>query len=258
MLSIKNLSYKYDESYALKNINIEIKDNEKVAVLGNNGAGKTTLFLCITGVLHHYEGEIKGNENTGLVFQEPDVQIIGSTVEKEISFGPMNISRDKSWVKVQTDRAIAEMDLEELRFRPTHYMSGGEKKRVCIADILAMKSDILIFDEPTAYLDPVNSDILENKLQDIYNNGNTIILSTHDIDFAYRFADRIIILSHGEVIADGGMEIFKNNDIIKRANIKKPTLFSVMESLGEGNINKYPRTTEEFKEYINEKGYTCS
>lgn len=257
MLSIKNLCYKYDESYALKNINIEINDNEKIAVLGNNGAGKTTLFLCITGILHHYEGEIMGNENTGLVFQEPDVQIIGSTVEKEISFGPMNISKDKSWVKAQTDRAIEEMDLEHLRFRPTHYLSGGEKKRVCIADILAMENDILIFDEPTAYLDPANSDILEDKLKDIHGKGNTIILSTHDIDFAYRFADRVIILSGGEIIADGGIEVFKNIDIMKKANIKKPTLFSVMESLGEKDVNIYPKTTEEFKEYINEKGNTC-
>ncbi len=258
MLSIKNLSYKYDESYALKNINLEIGDNEKIAVLGNNGAGKTTLFLCITGVLHHYEGEIFGNENSGLVFQEPDVQIIGATVEKEVSFGPMNISRDKSWVKNQTDRAICEMDIEHLRHRPTHYMSGGEKKRVCIADILAMNSDILIFDEPTAYLDPVNSHILEEKLEDIHNSGKTIILSTHDIDFAYRFADRIIILSKGEIAAEGGIELFKNTDILKRANIKKPTLFSVMESLKEYDLSKYPKTTEEFEEYINEKSNTCS
>lgn len=257
MLSINNLRYKYDESYALKNINLKIDNNEKIAVLGNNGAGKTTLFKCITGIIHHYEGEITGNENTGLVFQEPDIQIIGSTVEKEVSFGPMNISCDKQWVKAQTDKAINEMGLESLRNRPTHYMSGGEKKMVCIADILAMDSNILIFDEPNAYLDPVNSDILEDRLNDIYNKGNTVVISTHDIDFAYRFADRIIILNNGEIIADGGAEVFKNNDILKKANIKKPTLFFVMESIGEKDITKYPKTVEKFKEYINEKGNTC-
>lgn len=253
MLNIENLSYKYEENYALKNINLKINNNEKVAILGNNGAGKTTLFMCITNVLHHYEGKITGDENTGLVFQEPDVQIIGSTVEKEISFGPMNISKDKNWVKKQTDNAINEMNLEHLRYRPTHYMSGGEKKRVCIADILAMESDILIFDEPTAYLDPLNSDILEEKLNELHLKGNTIILSTHDIDFAYRFADRIIILSEGEIIADGGIEVFKNDDILKKANLKKPILFSIMESIGESNILKYPKTVEEFKEYTYEK-----
>ncbi len=249
MLSIKNLSYKYEDSYVLKDINIDINDNEKIAVLGNNGAGKTTLFMCITGVLKDYEGNITGNKDTGLVFQEPDVQIIGSTVEKEVSFGPMNISRDKNWVKSMTDKAISEMDLENLRKRPTHYMSGGEKKRVCIADVLAMDSHILIFDEPTAYLDPLNSDLMENKLNELNDRGSVIILSTHDIDFAYRFADRIIILNNGEIIADGGTEVFSNDEVLKKANLKKPILFSVMESLGEKDISKYPRNVQQFKEY---------
>lgn len=250
MLGIKHLSYKYDNDYVLKDINIDIKSNEKIAVLGNNGAGKTTLFMCITGILSGYEGKILGDENIGLVFQEPDIQIIGSTVEKEISFGPMNISKDRQWVKKQVDNAITEMDLEHLRYRPTHYMSGGEKKRVCIADILAMNDNILIFDEPTAYLDPINSEILENKLHKLNDDGSTIILSTHDIDFAYRFADRFIILSNGCVIADGDIEVFCDDKMLDKANLKKPILFSIMEIMGERNIKKYPRDIQQFKEFI--------
>ncbi|MGN1319071.1 MAG: energy-coupling factor ABC transporter ATP-binding protein [Lachnospirales bacterium] len=254
MLSIENLSYKYDDSYALKNINLNINNGEKVAILGNNGAGKTTLFKCITNILHHYEGKILGNENTGLVFQEPDVQIIGSTVEKEISFGPMNLLRDKKKVKAMVDYAIDEMDLNTLRNRPTHYLSGGEKKRVCIADVLAMESKTLIFDEPTAYLDPLNSALLEYKLSELNKNGSTIILSTHDVDFAYRFANRFIIMSKGNIIADGGIEIFSDNNILKGANLVKPILFSVMEMYNYKDLDKYPRTIEKFKEYVNEKG----
>lgn len=242
MLSIKNLCYSYGKNNVLNNISLDIRDNEKIAVLGNNGSGKTTLFLCIAGVLEDYSGEILGNENAGMVFQEPDTQIIGSTVEKEVSFGPMNIFPDKEQVKRQTDAAIENMQLSELRYRPTHYLSGGEKKRVCIADIIAMNSSIFIFDEPTAYLDPYNGRLLEKKLDELRAHGDTIILSTHDMDFAYRFADRFVVLSGGNIVADGGAEIFRDEDMLKKAGLHKPILFAVAEAMGRG---VYPKTAEE-------------
>lgn len=250
MLSVKNLSYSYGENTALKGISFDVMDNEKIALLGNNGSGKTTLFLCLTGVLDHFGGEITGNGNTGIVFQEPDVQIIGSTVEKEVSFGPMNIFNDTDDVKRHTDRAIEDMQLENLRYRPTHQLSGGEKKRVCIADIIAMESNIFIFDEPTAYLDPRNSVLLEQKLDDLHKRGNTILLSTHDMDFAYRFADRFVVLSNGEIAAQGGAEIFADDETLKKAGLQKPTLFSIAQMLGEKDVDKYPRDLKELREYI--------
>lgn len=250
MLSVKNLCFSYGKNTALKGVSFSINNNEKVAVLGNNGSGKTTLFLCLAGVLKGYEGTITGSQNTGIVFQEPDVQIIGSTVEKEVSFGPINIFKDKARIKEQTDRAIEEMELTDLRYRPTHYLSGGEKKRVCIADIVAMESDVLIFDEPTAYLDPYNSRLLKEKLNHLHKKGNTIILSTHDMDFAYSFADRFIVLSGGNIAADGGAEIFSDAKMLKMTGLQKPMLFDVMEALGYYDVKNYPRNIDGLKEYI--------
>ena len=144
MLEIKNLTYKYENHIALNNINLKIEKGEKIAILGNNGSGKTTFFLCCNGVYKtknavSFNGDYEPKtlrRNVGLVFQDADTQIIGNTVEKEISFGLMNFGFTKEQTKEKIDYAISAMNLEEMRNRPTYYLSGGEKKRVTIADLV--------------------------------------------------------------------------------------------------------------------------
>ncbi len=267
-LEIKNISFAYENKNVLRNISLSIDPGEKIAVMGANGAGKSTLFLNLNGVLTPDTGDIyldgirilkKNrkilNKKVGLVFQEADSQIIASNVRSEISFGPINMGLDRQEVIKRVDEAVSYMSLEGFENRAPQYLSGGEKKRVSIADILAMHSDVLIFDEPMTALDPVSANDTEEILNKLSAEGRTLIASTHDSDFAYRFAKRIIVMCEGEVIADGTpYEIFSQPDVIKKAHIKKPVLMTVWEGLINldiaGNDGKYPVTEAEALEML--------
>ena len=181
VLSVRGLTYAYDGcKHALDGVSIDVQAGEKIAVLGTNGAGKSTFFLCLNGVLEPHAGQILLHgrpvdarsrdalrQQVGVVFQNADDQIIASTVEAEISFGPMNLRLPRKEVVRRVDEAIQTMDLEAFRTRPPHYMSGGEKKRVSIADILAMESEVILFDEPAASLDPAGAEMLEQVLDSL-------------------------------------------------------------------------------------------
>lgn len=270
ILQIKELCYSYTgEKNTLNKINLNIHKGEKIAVLGSNGAGKSTFFLNINGVLTPKSGEIiydgkaitKKNlnelrKNIGIVFQDADNQIIASTVLAEVSFGPMNLKLPKDEVIKRVNEALDYMNISEFKERPPHYLSGGEKKRVSIADIIAMKSEVIIFDEPTAALDPLNSEMLEEVLKKLSLENKTLLISTHDVDFAYRWADRVVVFSNGGIIGDGTpLEIFKNEEILKNSNLKRPIMLDVYETLIEKRIltndNLYPKNINEFKKIFN-------
>lgn len=271
LLEVRNLFFAYEEKTVLKNINISVYPGDKIAVMGSNGAGKSTFFLNLNGVLKPDKGEIyldgrviKKSESKrlhrkiGFVFQEADNQIIAGNVRAEISFGPMNLGLDRKEVVNRVDSAVAYLDLEELQERAPHYLSGGEKKRVSIADILAMEPEILLFDEPMSALDPVNSDKVEGILERLHEEGNTLLIATHDVDFAYRFADRILVFAQGEVIADGSPhKIFSDFSVMERAHLRKPSMLSVWETLIEKQVvsskGAYPVTPEEFQRMITNK-----
>ena len=246
LLEVRGLTFAYDTNrYALNDINVSIYEKEKIAVLGANGAGKSTFFLNLNGVREPIQGEIyfKGEivekknktrlrKHVGIIFQDPDSQIIASTVKAEVAFGPMNMKLSREEVEKRTLAAIREMNLEDYIMRPPHYLSGGEKKRVSIADILAMDCEVMIFDEPTASLDPVNAEMLETVLNNMEQEGRTILLSTHDVDFAYRFARRILVFCDGKLIGDDTPEkIFGNEELLKKANLKKPVFLEIYELL---------------------------
>lgn len=251
ILELCNVSFAYDDSKnTLKNINAKFKKGEKVAVLGGNGAGKTTFFLVCNGILKVHHGEVlhfdekiqykksqltKLRKSVSIVFQEPENQIIASTVENEVSFGPMNMGLDLKEVAHRVDDSLEVLNLQHLKKRATHTLSGGEKKLVTIADILAMNPDIIFLDEPTSSLDPENTKILREILETLHEKGATIVISTHDIDFAYSFCDRAIIFSKGEIIADDNIkEVFEKDEIIKKSNIRCPILFEVEKLIKEG------------------------
>lgn len=269
ILQVKNVHFRYnDEKETLKGISLDIYEGEKIAVLGSNGAGKSTFFLNINGVLKSTEGEIvyRGKtitkkdlnelrKNVGIVFQDADNQIIASTVEAEVSFGPMNLKLPREEVLARVDKALAYMNISDYRKRPPHYLSGGEKKRVSIADIIAMESEIIIFDEPTAALDPLNAAMLEEVLGKMNEEGRTMLISTHDVDFAYRWADRAVVFSNGQIIADDTpLNIFKQEDILEQASLKHPTMFDVYRIMEENNMapveGAYPKNVKEFQQMI--------
>lgn len=262
-----NFSYEHDKA-AVTNVNLNIFKGEKIAVLGSNGAGKSTFFLNINGVLTPNQGEIyyRGKKitrktlnelrkNIGIVFQDADNQIIASTVLAEVSFGPMNLKLPREEVQIRVDEALSFMNLTAFKDRPPHYLSGGEKKRVSIADIIAMKPEIFIFDEPTAALDPKNAQMLFQVLQKLSEEGKTLLISTHDVDFAYRFAERVIVFDEGSIIADGTpLKVFKNDAVVQKANLKCPVMLEVYEMLVEKGVlpddGLYPRDITELRHLI--------
>ncbi|MBU3213733.1 energy-coupling factor ABC transporter ATP-binding protein [Clostridium estertheticum] len=269
ILNVEDLYYVYGNGKAaLDGVSVDIYEGEKIAVIGSNGSGKSTFFLNINGVFTPQQGKIiyRGNvvnkknvkdlrKNIGIVFQDADNQIIASTVRAEVGFGPMNLKLPKEEVIKRVEEALAYMNISDFKDRPPHYLSGGEKKRVTIAGIIAMKSEIIIYDEPTASLDPLNTMMLEEVLAKLSSEGKTMLISTHDVDFAYRWAQRVLVFCQGKIIADGTpLEIFLNTEVLKQANLKQPTMLEVYESLVEkrmlADIKAYPKSTQEFKEML--------
>lgn len=273
LLCVKNLSYTYgNDSYVLDSVSIDIYKGEKIAVVGSNGAGKSTFFLNINGVLTSDGGEVfyKGKKilkkdlnelrkNVGIVFQDADSQIIASTVLAEVSFGPLNLGLSRDEAARRVNEALKYMNIESFKNRPPHYLSGGEKKRVSIADIIAMKPEIIIFDEPAASLDPLNVSMFEEVLKRLSEENKTLVVSSHDMDFIYRWADRIVVFASGKIIADGlPYEIFQDSEILEKADLKKPVIFEICEALEKENFisfeGKFPNSVWELKKILHNRG----
>ena len=246
VLQVKDLYFSYDgKGNALDGVSLDIRAGERIAVLGPNGAGKSTFFLCLNGVLTPGSGEILLDgrpvgkkerkrlcERVGIVFQNADDQIIASTVAAEVSFGPMNLRLPKEEVVRRVDHALDYMDLQAFRARPPHELSGGEKKRVTIADILAMESEVILFDEPAASLDPMGEERLEAVLARLSDEGRTLVISTHDMDFAFRWATRAVVFAGGQVIADGAPDaVFRDAETLRRAHLRPPALLEIFGML---------------------------
>lgn len=270
ILRVEDLYYRYSSGeQALKGVSLTIYENQRIALVGANGSGKSTFFLNLNGVFTPDGGKIiyrdrcvdKKNvkelrKKVGIVFQDADHQIIASTVRAEVGFGPMNLKLPKEEVEDRVKEALAYMDMQGYIDRPPHYLSGGEKKRVTIADVIAMKPDIFLFDEPTTALDPQNALLLEDILKKLYKEGKTLLVSVHDVDFVYRWAQRVLVFDKGEIIADASpLEIFKNEELVKRAKLRLPAMLEVYEALVEKGILEdlglYPKTPKELKDILN-------
>lgn len=247
-MKIEKVDFSYpDGKQALTDINLSIYSGEKLAVMGANGAGKSTLFLNMNGILRPGAGKIyfdgipvtydrKGlinlRKRVGIVFQDPDNQIFASTVLGEISFGLLNLGVEKSEALKRVEESAGYLNMTELLDKPPHYLSGGQKKLVSIADVLVMEPDIIIFDEPTAALDPQNTKKFEAILDKMTKQGKTVILSSHDVDFACEWADRIAVFSGSRLEAcDIPEKIFCDAKLLEKANLKKPAVMTIFDKL---------------------------
>ena len=246
ILQVRDLRFCYDSGApALDGVSLDVHAGERIAVLGPNGAGKSTFFLCLNGVLTPESGQILLDgkpvdrkmrkalcERVGIVFQNADDQIIASTVAAEVSFGPMNLRLPRDEVARRVDHALDYMDLQEFRARPPHDLSGGEKKRVSIADILAMESEVILLDEPAASFDPAGEERLERVLDRLSDEGRTLLISTHDVDFAFRWATRAVVFSAGRILADDTPQaVFGDAALLRQAHLRRPVLAEVFAAL---------------------------
>lgn len=270
ILEMKQGTFSYGEQRGIRQVDVKIHKGEKIAVVGNNGSGKSTFFLVLNGVNRLDEGEVlyRGRvtdykrrsllelrKHVGIVFQDPDHQIIASTVEGEISFGLFNIGVKPEEVRRLVDNMMEETELTGLASRPPHVLSGGQKKQVSIADILVMNPEIILFDEPAASLDCRNTEILRRQLEQLHQKKVTLVVSTHDMDFVWEWADRVLVFSDGEIIADDTPgAVFGDKEIMEQASLGRPVLYEVAEFMGMGaEGHGYPRTLEEWKGRIKQR-----
>ncbi|SMB98265.1 cobalt/nickel transport system ATP-binding protein [Thermanaeromonas toyohensis ToBE] len=250
ILATESLEYTYPNgTQALRGVSLKIVKGSKTAILGPNGAGKSTLFLHFNGILKPQRGKViyEGKElrydrasllnlrqKVGIVFQDPDTQLFAASVVQEVSFGPFNLGLSSTEVKKRVEKALALTGIEDLADKPTHFLSYGQKKRVCLAAVLAMEPEVLILDEPTAYLDPKLVKQLVDFLEELHRAGQTVILSTHDVDLAYTWADQIFILKAGELAAKGRPEeVFADQELVEGAGLALPWIWEVYQKLKE-------------------------
>ena len=244
IFDLQNVSHSYlDKFEALKDINITMTAGEQITVLGANGSGKSTLLLILDALIYATSGEVyafgkpvteerfnalEDNEfaqyfrtKVGFVFQNPDVQLFSSTVFDEIAFGPLQLGLPYDEVKKRTEEVISMMELSSLRDRAPHTLSGGEKKKVCIASILSINPDVLLLDEPTGGLDPRSQLWLIELLQDLAKAGKTIITATHDLDIVEQISTRAIVFGEDHTIkADSNCDTVMNNlELLMSANL---------------------------------------
>ena len=215
-LSLHDLGHVYgDGSVGLDRCSLDIRRGTRNALLGANGSGKTTLLQHITGLLQPTHGPVQFDgrpldyrrsglsdlrRRVGLVFQNPDRQLISANVFEDVSFGPLNLGLDDATVRERVSSALAAVGMSEYGERPVHQLSFGQKKRVCIAGVLAMQPELLLLDEPMAGLDAGMQADLLNLLDQLVAQGMTVLLTTHDVDFAYRWADDLHLLAEGRCL----------------------------------------------------------
>ena len=254
IIEAENLCYTYDgnDERALDRMNLKIRRGRKVASLGGNGSGKSTFFLCLNGIRRPDDGRIlidgtpvkytrKGlldlRRKVGVVFQEPDDQLFCASVYQEISFGIMNLGADEAEAEREVERVIEELGITPFQERPAHALSGGQKKLVAIADILVMHPEVMILDEPTAALDPKHTRIVQDIISKLTERGITVLMATHDMDYAYGWADEIVLMHEGKVLRSGSpAEVCSDRQALEKTNLEMPSVLRLYEIMKEKGI----------------------
>ena len=249
-ITFENVSFAYnEETPILKNFNLTISSGEMVALIGHNGSGKSTLAKIIMGLLPINEGKIYINDtlvdennmeelrsNMGIIFQNPDNQFVGVTVKDDIAFGLENKCLKREDMINRIDKYLKLVDMSDYINANPEELSGGQKQRVAIAGAMALEPDLLIFDESTSMLDPLGTKEVNSMIAKIKGELNkTIVVITHNLSEA-SFADRVIVLNNGNIVADGKpLDVFKNISILEESGLKTTTAISVIKDLQNKN-----------------------
>ena len=271
VIEAENLSYSYEENdrKALDGLRVRIGRGRKVAFMGGNGSGKSTFFLCLNGILRPDEGRVlidgepvsytrKGlldvRKKVGIVFQEPDNQLFSASVFQEISFGILNLGVDEETARREVEKVIRELEITPFQNRPAHALSGGQKKQVAIADILVMHPEIMILDEPASALDAAHTKKVHELIRGLTEQGITVLMSLHDIDYAWAWADEIVLMHEGKVMKQGTpQEVCEDEEALKKAGLARPGVLRIYEKLkGRGMLSgdQIPGSMDELAEML--------
>lgn len=272
ILEASNLWFTYEETgeHSLKGVSLKIKRGSRVAFMGANGSGKSTFFLCCNGIHRPEKGELRFNGNVikyrkkdlrdlrsrvGIVFQDPDNQLFSASVEQEISFGILNLGTDMEEAAEEVKAVMDKLEITSFKDRPVHALSGGQKKQVSIADILVMHPDVVVLDEPAASLDPKHRKLVRTMIENMSEQGITVLMSTHDIDYAYEWADEIILMHEGKVLLQGdALEVCRNKAALDKTSLEEPAVLRMFDRLCEKGIldgnGRPPLTLDELEARI--------
>ena len=251
LIRTDNLYFAYEKGrFVLNNINLKIGPGEIIAILGENGSGKSTLLLQFAAVLKPTNGRVnvlgidtdevnpyKLAGHVGIVFQNPDLMLFQDTVEKEVEFGPKNLRLDDKEVRKRVNDSLEALTISNLRDEHPQSLSRGQRLRTAVASILSMKPKILLLDEPTSGQDIVNISSLMEHCRTLVSQGTTIIFITHDIEIAIRYADRVIVMNSGQIIADGDKNsILGNPDIYRKTSLNPTPAFLISKEFGANTL----------------------
>lgn len=256
IIEVKNITFEYEDAdqkdTVLNDFSLDIERGSFTVILGHNGSGKSTLAKLLNGLYKVTSGEIlvdgistsdeereiEIKRRVGLVFQNPDNQLVASIVEEDVAFGPENLGHDPQTIRAEVDEALKAVDMYEFRKSTPHRLSGGQKQRIAIAGIIAMKPDCIVLDEPTAMLDPKGrAEIISTIKKLNRENGITIVLITHFMEEAVD-ADRVIVMDSGKIVADSSpKEIFSNIKLLKEVGLDVPQTTELLYRLKSGGMN---------------------
>lgn len=272
IITIENLTFEYmrgEESQpvrAISNLNLEIERGSFTAIIGKNGSGKSTLAKNLNGLLLPTEGVIyvdgydtrddssiwNVRQTAGMVFQNPDSQLVSAIVEDDVAFGPENLGIDPVEIRRRVGKALEDVNMGQFKKKAPHLLSGGQKQRIAIAGVVAMKPKCIIFDEPTAMLDPKGRAEIMAIIDELHAEGITVILITHFMDEAVR-ADRVIIMHEGKILLDGTpQQVFEQEELIRSVNLDVPLMVEIGAKLRRAGIDVPADiiTEEEMVEFI--------
>ena len=256
IIEVKNITFEYDDgdkkNVILNDFNLDIERESFTVILGHNGSGKSTLAKLLNGLYKPTKGtvtvdgidtddeanEIEIKRRVGMVFQNPDNQLVASIVEEDVAFGPENLGHSPEIIRAEVDEALKAVDMYEFRNSTPHHLSGGKKQRIAIAGIIAMKPECIVLDEPTAMLDPKGrAEIISTIKKLNRENGITIVLITHFMEEAVD-ADRVIVMDDGKIVADSTpKDIFSNIKLLKQVGLDVPQTTELLYRLKLGGMN---------------------
>lgn len=272
IIKIDNLYFQYphgedeEPKLAIKGVSLEIEEGSFTAIIGQNGSGKSTLAKNLNGLLLPSKGAVYVSgmdtrdedkiwdirQTAGMVFQNPDNQLVSAIVEDDVAFGPENIGIDPVEIRARVDEALDAVKMGKYKRKAPHLLSGGQKQRIAIAGVIAIRPRCIIFDEPTAMLDPRGRKDIMEIIEKLHREGITVILITHFMDEAVK-ADRVVIMNKGEILLDGTPEhVFSQDELIRAARLDVPMAAEIAIYLRENGIDVPPEvvTAERLKEFV--------
>ena len=275
VIEIKGLTYSYPGANkpSLRDVNLTVEKGEFAILTGPSGCGKTTLCRCFNGLIpHFYSGELKGDlkvaglnvserstgemaKHVGLVFQNPENQLFALSVEKDVAFGLENLGMPREQMRERVNWALKTTEIEDLRERAPHELSGGQQQRVAIASVLAMQPEIIVFDEPTSFLDPLAAQRIFEVISQLNKQlGITVILVEHRLDLAAKYASHVLIMDEGKIVLDGSPREVFNSERAWLLGVGIPKAVRLWRLLEEAGVDLkgVPVSSEEAIQYLKE------